>query len=95
LTKGGTFHTSGKFKTNFILNEFYENKVIEWTLHVNKTSGPHRYNMIVGCDLMSQLGIILDFDGQTMTWDESTIKMKEYEDLFDINSPINEFYWHE
>jgi hypothetical protein len=21
--------------------------------------------------------------------------MKEYEDLSDINSPINEFYWHE
>jgi hypothetical protein len=51
--------------------------------------------MIVGRDLMSQLGIILDFDGQAMTWDESTIKMKEYEDLFDINLPINEFYWHE
>jgi hypothetical protein len=29
-----------------------------------------------------------------MTWDESTIKMKEY-DLSDINTPINEFYWHE
>jgi hypothetical protein len=85
LTKGGTFHTSGKCKTNFILNEFYENKVIEWTLHVDKTSGPHRYDMIVGRDLMSQLGIILDFDGQTMTGDESTIKMKEYEDLFDIS----------
>jgi hypothetical protein len=46
--------------------------------------------MIVGCDLMSQLGIILDFDGQTMMRDESTIKMKEYENLSDINSPINE-----
>jgi hypothetical protein len=41
LTKGGTFHTSGKCKTNFILNEFYESKVIEWTLHVDKTFGPH------------------------------------------------------
>jgi hypothetical protein len=47
--------------------------------------------MIVGCDLMSQLGTILDFDGQTLTWDESTIKMKEYKDLFDINSPIMNF----
>jgi hypothetical protein len=47
--------------------------------------------MIVGCDLMSQLGTILDFDGQTLMWDESTIKMKEYEDLFDINSPIMNF----
>jgi hypothetical protein len=51
--------------------------------------------MIIGHDLMSQLGIILDFDKQIMTWDESTIKMKEYEDLLDINSPINESYWHE
>jgi hypothetical protein len=30
------------------------------------------------------MGIILDFDGQTMTWDKSTIKIKEYEDLSDI-----------
>jgi hypothetical protein len=30
-----------------------------------------------------------------MTWDESTIKMKEDKDLSYINSPINEFYWHE
>jgi hypothetical protein len=30
-----------------------------------------------------------------MTWDGLTIKMKEYEDLSDINSPINEFHWHE
>jgi hypothetical protein len=51
--------------------------------------------MIVGHDLMSQLRIILNVDGQTMTWDKSTIKIKEYKDLFDINSPINEFYWHE
>jgi hypothetical protein len=47
--------------------------------------------MILGCDLMSQLGIILDFDGQTMTWDKSAIKMKEYKDLVDINSPVNDF----
>jgi hypothetical protein len=41
LMKGGTFHTSGKCTTNFILNEFYESKVIEWILHVDKTFGPH------------------------------------------------------
>jgi hypothetical protein len=77
LTKGGTFQTSGKCKTNFILNEFYKSKVIEWTLHVNKTSSPHRYDMIIGHDFMNQLGIILNFYGQTMTWDKSTIKQNE------------------
>jgi hypothetical protein len=51
--------------------------------------------MIIGHDLMSQLRIILDVDRQTMTWDESNIKMKEYEDLLDMDSPVNEFYWHE
>jgi hypothetical protein len=39
---------------------------------------------------MSQLGIILDFDRQIMTWDESIIKMKEYEHRLDINSLVNE-----
>jgi hypothetical protein len=42
-----------------------------------------------------KLGIILNVDGQTMTWDESTIKMKDYEELLDILSPINKFCWHE
>jgi hypothetical protein len=51
--------------------------------------------MIIGHDLMNQLRIILGFDRQTMMWDESTIKMKEYKDLSDIDSPVNEFYWHE
>jgi hypothetical protein len=50
LTKGGTFHTSGKCTTNFILNEFYKSEVIEWILHVNKTFCPHRHNMIIGHD---------------------------------------------
>jgi hypothetical protein len=64
FTKGGIFHTSSKCKTNFILNEFYESKFIEWIFDVNKTFSPHRYDMIIGRDLMSQLGIILDFDRQ-------------------------------
>jgi hypothetical protein len=25
-----------------------------------------------------------------MIWDESTIKIKEYDDLLDINSPVND-----
>jgi hypothetical protein len=61
---------------NFILNEFYESKVIEWILHVNKTFGPHWYDMTIGHDLMSQLRIILDFDGQTIMWDNPLSKWK-------------------
>jgi thiamine phosphate synthase YjbQ (UPF0047 family) len=30
-----------------------------------------------------------------MMWDESTIKMRDYETFLDTLSPINDFYWHE
>jgi hypothetical protein len=49
---------------SFILNEFYESKVIVWILQIDQTFGPHQYDMIIGRDLMSQLRIICDFDGQ-------------------------------
>ena len=39
ITKGGNFQTSKKCKTTFILKEFFENKSIEWNLHVDSTPG--------------------------------------------------------
>ena len=67
IMKGGNFQTSKKCKTTFILKEFYENKSIEWNLHVDSTPGPHLYDMMLGCDVMSELGIMLNFKDQTMT----------------------------
>ena len=75
ITKGGNFQTSKKCKTTFILKEFFENKSIEWNLHVDSTPGLHRYDMILGRDVLSKLGIMLDFKDQTMTWDDSTIRV--------------------
>ena len=47
--------------------------------------------MILGCNIMSKLGITLDFMDQTMTWDDSTINMKDPESLPDLLDPINDF----
>ena len=41
ITKGGNFQMSKKCKTTFTLKEFFENKSIEWNLHVDSTPGPH------------------------------------------------------
>ena len=80
----------------FNLNEFYENHQVEWNFHVDSSPGPYRYDMIViSHDLLSELGILLDFKIQMMTWDESTIKMKDPEILSQLLAPINDFYWHE
>ena len=49
--------------------------------------------MILGHDIMSKLGITLDFKDQTMTWDDSTINMKDPESLPDLLDPVNDFFW--
>ena len=66
---------SKKCKTTFILKEFHENKSIELNLHVDSTPGPHCYDMIIGRNVMGELGISLNFEEQTMFWDDSTIKI--------------------
>ena len=91
--KGGNFQTSQKCNTTFILNELFKNKSIEWNLHVDSTPGPHRYDMILGRDVLSELGITLDFIDQTMTWDDSTMRMKDPESFLDLLDPINDFFW--
>ena len=91
--KGGNFQTSKKCKTTFILKEFYENKSIEWNLHVDSTPGPHHYNMIIGHDVMGELGITLDFKDQMMTWDDLTINMKDPELFPELFDPVNDFFW--
>ena len=93
ITKGGNFQTSKKCKTTFILKEFFENKSIEWDLHVDSTPGPHQYDMILGHNVLSKLGITLNFKDQTMTWDDLTISMKDPESLVDLLDPINDFFW--
>ena len=49
--------------------------------------------MILGRDVMSELGIMLNFKDQTMTWDDSTISMKDPESLPDLLDPINDLFW--
>ena len=49
--------------------------------------------MILGHNIMSKLGITLDFKDQTMTWDDSTINMKDPESLPDLLDPVNDFFW--
>ena len=49
--------------------------------------------MILGHNIMSELGITLDFKDQTMTWDDSTINMKDPVSLPDLLDPVNDFFW--
>jgi hypothetical protein len=47
--------------------------------------------MIIGRDLLGKLGIILDFNEQTVTWDTDTIPMKDRGSL-NTQKAINKIY---
>ena len=76
-----------KCKTTFNLKEFNEYESIEWNLLVDSTPSPHHYDMILGHNVMSEHGIMLDFMDQTMKWDDSTINMKDPESLSRLIGP--------
>jgi len=77
----GKFETNEKAKVQFILPEFHESRVIEWNAHV--TDKKSNYDLIVGGDLMTELGIKIDYSEQSITWDEVSVPMKSRDATFE------------
>ncbi len=74
-TPGGALQTSTKCKSQFTIPELHDNRLIEWNLHVTKTLGA--YDMIIGRDILTDLGIDIRFSNNTIEWDNSEIPMKD------------------
>ena len=59
---------------------FHKNRDITWEAHVDERDpAGFRYDIIIGQDLMSELGIDLKFSEQTMIWDNAEVPMKSPE----------------
>jgi hypothetical protein len=57
-----------------------------WTFHVDdRSESSSTYDMIMGQDLLGELGIIMNFNDHTVTWDTDTIPMKD-RDAFTLSS---------
>ena len=53
----------------FSLPEFFDNRLIHWNFHVADTTTPaNSYDMIIERDMMTKLGITLDFNLLVMTF---------------------------
>jgi hypothetical protein len=49
-----------------------------WAFHVDdRSESSSTYDMIMGRDLLEELGIIMNFNDHTVTWDTDTIPMKD------------------
>ena len=74
-TAAGTFQTNRTAKIYFTLPEFYEGKLIEWKVHLFPATN-NNYEMIIGRDLLTELGIEFSFSKQIMTWNDKVVPMK-------------------
>ena len=73
-TAEGTAITSEKAVIQFNLPEFYEKTIIQKEVHVFST--PVNYDLIIGRDLLTELGISLDFFNQKTIRQDAEIPMK-------------------
>ena len=76
-TAGGDLTTYAKTKVEFTLPEFYENTLLVWKMHVFDQK--LNYDIIIGRDLMRELGIKLDFERHRTRWLDVSIPMKRTE----------------
>ena len=66
-------------KVPFCIPEFSSSNIINHLFHGNNDKGKSGigYDMIIGRDLMVQLGLTADFKRQVLQWDGATVHMKD------------------
>jgi hypothetical protein len=86
-TLGGVYTTKRKALMEYRLPELSLNKSITCSCHVVKTTDPKsaQYDMIIGDDLMQELGIDLLYSKQLMVWEGNEVPMKNQGLLKDTN----------
>jgi hypothetical protein len=84
-TLGGTFTTNYEWLLDIKFPELSTSKVVAWQAHVDdKTSGKEAaYDMIMGMDLMTSIGITEDFEQRCIIWGGTEIPWKTRNTLSD------------
>ena len=78
-TASGVYFTANDIKVTFLMPQFSIRKIINHQYHVDNGRGESGigYEMIIGLDLMVQLGLEDNFKRQVLQWDGTTVHMKE------------------
>lgn len=87
-TVSGSVTTDKTCNIQFTLPELQERRLIEWEAHV--TPHPMNYDMIIGRDLCEELGLIIDFKKQCVTWDDISMPMKPWEADIDTHFHVHD-----
>ena len=73
-TANGTFTTESVAKLGISLPEFSTKNIIVHTFHV-APKGLLDYDLIMGVDVMRNVGLVLDFQEKTMSWNDIVVEM--------------------
>ena len=76
-TMGGNFTTKKKALVDFTFPELNPNKKITWVCHVDDTTDKDKalYDMIIGLDLMTEIGVFVDTEEKVIRWGGDTTPM--------------------
>ena len=64
-------------KNQIFITQIFDNCQMEWEAHLTNKLGS--YDIIVGCNLLCELGVDINFSTSTCTWENSTIPMRNPE----------------
>jgi hypothetical protein len=83
-TKAGSFKTDHKVACQFTLPEFHQGKDISWNMNVDVSDARlNSYDLIIGRDLLHELGIDLLFSLGAVKWENATVPMRDPSQLRD------------
>ncbi len=68
---------------DFQFPEFSTDKTVHWKVHVDQITDPSKaaFDMIIGMDLMTELGIYVNTEDKCIHWEEASIPLKQWGDL--------------
>lgn len=78
-TMGGVFETNQKALIEFSFPELSGDKRITWICHVDGQTKPDMamYDMILGMDLLTEIGLVVDTEQKVVRWEDSTTPLKQ------------------
>lgn len=76
----GDFEMSHRAEVVMTFPELNGHRVVTWQCYVDEREGDELgYDMIIGRDLMTALGIVLDFKNKTVEWEGAELEMRDFD----------------
>ena len=68
---GGKFTMNHRALLDFKFPELNQHKTVNWIYHVNNKTDKDKamYDMIIGMDLMCEIGILVNMENKTINWE--------------------------